>query len=83
MDETTNDTAQARFERLYITSTEICRDLQVARAVVLQARRRGQLPNGISVNGGALYLWERTALQPYLDAWRISLRAHRTGVALA
>lgn len=66
-------TAQDVFDKKYICSTEICRDLGISRPTVLHARRRGFLPDPIVVNGGQLYLWERSIVDPYLAAWRLTL----------
>lgn len=72
------ETAQQRFDRIYVTSTEICRTLQVSRAAVLQARRRCLLPDPVSVRGAAIFVWERSAVQPYVDAWGLILRTRRS-----
>lgn len=72
------ETPQQRFERLYITSSEICRDLRVTRPSVKLARDRGLLPEPIAINGGSLYIWERNIAQPFVDAWRIILNTRRT-----
>lgn len=79
MTTTTSDheSAQARFDRMYVTSSEICRDLGVTRPTVLQARRRGLLPDPIRVCGDAIYVWEREHVRPFLDAWRIILGVRR------
>lgn len=71
------ETTQERFDRLYITSSEICRDLGVTRPSILQARRRNLLPEPITLHG-CLYIWERAAVAPYVDAWRIILNARRS-----
>lgn len=65
--------AQEYFDKTYITSAEILRDLGISRSSLLNARKRGMLPNSISLNDGRLFLWERAAIQKNLDAWRITL----------
>jgi hypothetical protein len=72
------ETAQQRFDRLYITSTEICIDLGVARPSIMQARKRGLLPDPIFVNDGTICIWERDAVKPKLDAWRLMLDVRRS-----
>lgn len=74
-------TAQARFDALYISSSEICRDLGITRPTVLQARRRGLLPDPIKVCGDAIYVWERDHVRPYLDAWRLILGVRRNNTS--
>ena len=70
-------TAQEEFDATYITSSEICRELEITRATIVQGRDRGLLPDGISVNGGQLLIWKREPLRPYLDAWKLTLKARR------
>lgn len=72
------ETAQQRFDRVYITSTEICKDLRVARSVLLGARRRNLLPEPIAINGRSIYVWERAHVSPFVEAWRIMLSARRS-----
>lgn len=69
--------AQKEFDKKYITSSEICNTLDVCRTTLLQARRSGRLPYGISVGGGQLYLWERAVVTPYLNAWKLLLDVRR------
>jgi len=71
------ESAQQRFDRLYITSAEICRDMQVSRPTVLAARRRGLLPDPVSVCGASIFIWERATVEPYLAAWRVILGVRR------
>lgn len=81
--EPAGETPQQRFERLYITSSEICRDMHVTRPSLQQARRKGYLPDAIPINDGSIYVWERAVLRPYLDAWRTILTARRQASATA
>lgn len=69
-------TPQKQFDAKYITSSEIRKRLQVARCTITLAHRRGLLPDPINV-GGALHLWERTTVEPYLTAWELMLKARR------
>ena len=69
--------AQQKFDETYISSSEICRQLGVSRAAIVNARRRGLLPDPIVVNDIQLYLWERETVQPYLEAWHFMLRSRR------
>lgn len=76
-----SESAQQRFDRLYITSSEICRELGVTRTTVLAARRRKLLPEPIAVNGCTLYIWERATARPFIDAWRVILQTRRRFLA--
>lgn len=69
--------AQKRFDELYITSSEICKELNVNRCTLLQARQRGLLPDPIAVNDAQIYVWERATVRPFVDSWYQSLIAHR------
>lgn len=71
------DTAQGRFNRTYITSTEISKRMRVSAATVINARRRGTLPDPIVVNCTQIYLWERTEIEPYLQAWNLALQSRK------
>ena len=73
-------TPQEKFDEMYITATEICREMGVSRAGILYARKKGYLPQPISINNDQIYIWERAPLQEYLNAWRIILNTKR-GVA--
>lgn len=68
---------QKAFDEKYITSSEIQKELKIERSTLLNARRRGMLPNPVIVQGVGAFIWERKELQPYLDAWRLSLSVRR------
>lgn len=70
-------TAQQEFDEIYITSSEIGQELGVCRATLVNARRRGLLPDPIIVNSAQIFIWKRDVVRPYLDAWRIMLQARR------
>lgn len=69
--------AQKRFDEMYISSSEIADELEVSRASVLQARRSGMLPAPIIVHAIQLYIWERAAVRPYIDAWKLNIQRRR------
>lgn len=72
-------TAQEEFDAKYISSTEICRDLDVTRATLVNGRRRGALPDPICVfrpNGSVhIMLWERAVAAPFVARWKAELAA--------
>lgn len=70
-------TAQEEFDKTYITSSEICRELGIHRATIVQGRKRGRLPEPITLNGDQLMIWKREVVRPYLDDWKASLQARR------
>lgn len=72
-----NKTSQEQFDEKYITGSEIQKLLGVDRSMILNARKRGMLPEGIRVGSTGAYIWERKPVEPFLDAWRISLSCHR------
>lgn len=69
--------AQQEFDAVYITSSEICRELGVCRATIVAARRRGLLPDAVRVHDGQIMIWKRDTARPYLDAWKIILNVRR------
>jgi len=71
------DTAQQRFDDIYITSSEIQKELGVDRSTILDARRRGMLPDPVIVTGARVFIWEREKTRPFLDAWSIALASRR------
>lgn len=68
---------QTKFNETYITASEICERLQITRPSLLQARRRGQLPDPINVCQQRIFIWERKAIESYLDAWEKILKIRR------
>lgn len=76
----THNTPQEEFDRTYITSSEICHELDVSRPAILDARRRGLLPEPILVNGNQLTLWKRDEVRPYIEAWKATLDTRRAAI---
>ncbi len=71
-------TAQQKFEREYITSSEICKRLRVTRATITQGKSKGWLPDEINVDNHLL-IWERNQIEPFLVEWE-KRRNERIGV---
>jgi hypothetical protein len=71
------ETAQQRFDRVYITSAEICQEVGVNRTTVLSAKKSGLLPDPVLVNDKLVCLWERERVRPFIDAWKIVLHTRR------
>lgn len=69
--------AQRKFDAQYISSLEIAERLGVSRPAVLHARTSGKLPEPICVNGGQIYVWQRSEVEPFLAAWELSVRMRR------
>ena len=69
--------AQQRFDQHYMTSSEVAQEVGVNRTTVLQARRKGYLPEPIVVNDGQVILFERHVVRPFIDAWKVLLTARR------
>ena len=74
-------TAQEEFDKIYITSSEIGRTLGVCRATIVQARKRGMLPDPVIVNGAQIYIWKREIVAPFLEAWKLNLASRRGELA--
>lgn len=73
--------AQVEFDQRYITASEIMKDLGITRNSLAYARANRKLPPAIVLNEGTLFVWERQTVQPYLDAWKLSLNVRRGIVA--
>jgi hypothetical protein len=75
-------TAQEEFDEKYITSTEICRDLDVTRASLVGARERGALPEPVRINrpngDPHILIWVREDVAPYIERWKADLIGRRT-----
>jgi len=61
---------------MYISGLEIRKRLNVAHCTLTFAQQRGDLPAPITVGGG-VYVWERAAAEPCLQAWEHKLKARR------
>ena len=72
-----NKTSQSTFDKLYITGYEIQKELKVTRTTVLNAKRRGLLPDPIHVPGSRICLWDREVATPFIEAWKIALASRR------
>lgn len=73
---------QEHFDRTFISSTEICQRLGVARSTVFNGARAGKLPEGIIIrraNGSAhIMLWERHKAEPMLEQWAIAIASRKS-----
>lgn len=67
---------QLAFDKQYISSSEIMKDLKVTRTALFTARMTGKLPDAINIQG-KIFLWERCKVQPYLEAWKMVLNVRR------
>ncbi len=72
-------TNQEQFDKMYVTSSEICRRVGVTRAAVIQARAKNFLPEPIILEG-TLSLWKREDVEGQIVLW-IQKRMARIGVA--
>lgn len=69
----TGHEAQVEFDRLYISSSEICKNLGLHRTTLLQAIHYKRLPEPIVLlrPGGSVHLmlWRRVDIAGALDNW--------------
>lgn len=68
---------QQEFDKVFISSKEVCERMGVQRSSLVHAYRRGTVPFPIQVNGGLVMLWYREAIEPHLVAWAASLAEKR------
>lgn len=76
---------QEVFDRTFISSTEICQRLGIARSTLLNGSRTGKLPEAIVISRGSgegahIMLWERSAAEPMMEEWGKAI-ASRKGQA--
>lgn len=71
--------AQQKFDQLYVSSSEICKRLNVTRPAIHFRRKQGELPGAISIFGQQLFIWERDTIEPYLLKWEQQLAERRNG----
>lgn len=71
--------AQAVFDDTYITSSEIRKRLKVAACTVTLAHQKGVLPKP-PITVGAMNIWVRKEIEPYLVDWGIKLQQSRRTV---
>lgn len=72
----TNLESQLTFDETYISASEIEARCGVSRTAVLYARRRGVLPNAISVGDCRIYIWVRKEVEPHLKIWQDKLNGN-------
>ena len=72
-----NNSVQEQFDKTYVSSTEIAKELNVTRAALCNAVSRGLLPDPIKINGGQITLFIRENVRPYVDAWKTVLTVKR------
>ena len=72
-----DNSAQEKFDREYVTSTEIVKELDITRAALCNAVSRDLLPNPIKINGGQMTVFERDKVSPYVEAWKTILQVKR------
>lgn len=70
-------TAQQRFERLYITASQIAECLGVTQVAVYKAHECGKLPGSVRITVRGQLVWERTVVEPHIELWRKALEAKR------
>lgn len=68
---------QQQFDERYISTMEICNELDINRASVTSAIKRNFLPAPIVVSQSHMHLWERHVVRPILDAWKMVLRSRK------
>lgn len=53
---------------MYLTGSDICKEMQVSRTALLYARRRYKWPEPQRM--GSLHVWERSVVTPFIDEWK-------------
>ena len=69
--------AQDKFDKAYITSTEIAQRLGVTRPAIHFRRKAGLLPGSICVSNNQLMIWERDSIEPHIVQWEEQIKSKR------
>ncbi len=72
---------QKEFDKKYITSSEIVAVMGVSRAAIVNARKRGILPEPVIVRGTGSHIWIRDEITANLKAWKTALEVRRGNIA--
>lgn len=74
-----NLTPQQKFNKDYITASEIMEQLGISRAALLYARVRGRITEPqIVVNHGRLLIWERKDVDVLLAEWKNEIDSRKS-----
>jgi hypothetical protein len=69
--------SQERFDKIYVSSHEVCKRLDVSRTALKYAMNREDLPLPIYVGKQSQMLWERKGVEYYLLMWEQKLLNRR------
>lgn len=65
------------FEKMFISSTEICKRLLINRSALVYARKAQNWPEPIIIDGINLHLWDREQVTPLIEEWEAKLNRRR------
>jgi predicted site-specific integrase-resolvase len=73
---------QEHFDRTFISSSEVCQRLGIARSTLFHGARSGKLPEAIIIKrangvGAHIMLWERDKAEPMLQEWSKAIDARK------
>lgn len=73
---------QEHFDKTFISSTEICQRLGVARSTLFNGARAGKLPEAIIIprasgEGAHIMLWERHTAEPMMEEWAKAIQSRK------
>lgn len=73
---------QEHFDRTFISSTEICQRLGIARSTLFNGIRAGKLPEAITIltatgDRAHIMLWERVHAEPMMEQWGKAIEARK------
>ena len=70
-------TPTERFNKFYITSSEIGKFLNIPRATIVSGKKTGKLPDPIEIEVINLTIWERHSVMPHVLEWQKTLNKRR------
>lgn len=73
---------QEHFDRTFISSTEICQRLGIARSTLFNGAKAGKLPEAIVIprasgEGAHIMLWERVHAEPMMEEWGKAIESRK------
>ncbi len=71
---------QEEFDSYFITSNEVCEELNITKPAIIMAKRRGDLPPSLKIGeSNRSMFWVRHELRPYIELWKANLNICKKG----
>jgi len=71
---------QQEFDRMYMSSTELCEKVGCNRSTLLHARRQGKTPAPIKAEGIGTFIWKRDEAEVFIKQWKAERKAREDAI---